>query len=61
MSAAYKYRVNSHNYNKNVTKDKKREAQLSVLYNHYWEKRASLTPAALEALRNAIAKLGGNL
>lgn len=58
MSAASKYKVKSNDYNK---KDKKREAQLSVLYNHYWEKKASLTPAALEALRNAIARLGGNL
>lgn len=58
MSANFKYRVKSDNHNK---KDKKREAQLSVLYNHYWEKKASLTPAALEGLRNAIAKLGGNL
>ena len=55
-----KYRVKP-SLNKRKNFDSRREQQLSVLYNHYFEKKESLSPVALNSLRNAIARLGGNL
>jgi len=58
MSSKY---ITDVNLNKKKKHQVKREQQLSVLYNYYYEKKNSLSPVALNGLRNAIARLGGNV
>ena len=57
---SYKY-TSDRDLNKRKKRQNKREQQLSVLYNHYYDKKESLSPVALDGLRNAIARLGGNV
>lgn len=56
----YKY-TSDRDLNKRKKRQNRREQQLSVLYNHYYDKKESLSPVALDGLRNAIARLGGNV
>ena len=56
----YKYTLDR-DLNKRKKRQNRREQQLSVLYNHYYDKKESLSPVALDGLRNAIARLGGNV